>query len=173
MEIWTIFGVGECFSQSFCWINVQYRVSSNKRPGAYFLHGLQAPAVKRDRAFIRGPVLISYHLFWRYDGPTTFANCGAPTWSLSASSRRPPTTAAMAFCAPRTLISNRFRPTDATKDNQSTNAMHLLVDKLIAGRTADRSTQVIQLSSSCMAWVRQAHFGPRRLFETRRLFPIE
>ena len=26
-----------------------YRISSNKRPGAYFLQGLQDPAFKRDR----------------------------------------------------------------------------------------------------------------------------
>ena len=56
-----------------------YRISSNKRPGAYFLHGLQALAVKRDRAFIQGQALISYHLFQRYCGPMTFSDCGAPT----------------------------------------------------------------------------------------------
>ena len=33
-----------------------------------------------------------------------FSNYGAPTWQLSPSSRRPPTTTAMAYiCAPRTL----------------------------------------------------------------------
>ena len=40
-----------------------YRISSNKRPGAYFLQGLRDPAFKQDRAFIQGPVLISYCLF--------------------------------------------------------------------------------------------------------------
>ena len=33
-------------------------------------------------------------LFRGYLGPTTFSNCEAPTWFLSASYRRPPTTAA-------------------------------------------------------------------------------
>ena len=63
-----------------------YRISSNKRPGAYFLQGLQDPALKRDQAFIRDPTLISYRLFRRYGGPTKFISRGAPTCSLSASS---------------------------------------------------------------------------------------
>ena len=40
-----------------------YRISSDKRPGASFLQGLQDPALKRDQAFIRDPALISYRLF--------------------------------------------------------------------------------------------------------------
>ena len=40
-------------------VDVGYRVSLNKRLGAYFLHDLQAPAVKRDWAFI----LEAWHLF--------------------------------------------------------------------------------------------------------------
>ena len=41
---------------------VKYRISSNKRPGAYFLHGLQALAVKRDRRLFeaRRLFLIAY-----------------------------------------------------------------------------------------------------------------
>ena len=41
-----------CWLAPFCvpMYKVQkYRISSNKRPGAYFLHGLQTPEVKRDR----------------------------------------------------------------------------------------------------------------------------
>ena len=37
-----------------------YRISSNKRPGAYFFTCLQDPAFDRDTAFIPGPALISY-----------------------------------------------------------------------------------------------------------------
>ena len=55
--------------------------------------------LKRDRAFVRGTALISYCLIWRYDGPTTFSNCGARIWFLSISSRRLPIMAALAFFA--------------------------------------------------------------------------
>ena len=39
-----------------------YRISSNKCPGAYFLHGLQALAVKQDRRLFeaRRLFLIAY-----------------------------------------------------------------------------------------------------------------
>ena len=39
-----------------------YRLSSNKRPGAYFLYGLQAPAINRDRRLFeaRRVFLIAY-----------------------------------------------------------------------------------------------------------------
>ena len=79
----------------------------NKLPDAYLLyvHGFQATAVKRDRAFVPGQALISYRLFQRNGRPTTFADCGPPTWFLNGSSKRPPTTAAMAFfCGPNTYF---------------------------------------------------------------------
>ena len=79
-----------------------YHISLNKHPGTYFLQGLQDLVFQRDRAFIPGSVHISYRLFWKYGELTAFSNCDAPTWSLSASSRRPPSMAAMAFiCAPK------------------------------------------------------------------------
>ena len=42
-----------------------YRISSNKRQGAYFLQGLQDPAFKQDQAFMRGLALIS-KIRWTY-----------------------------------------------------------------------------------------------------------
>ena len=151
-----------------------YRIASNKRSGTYFLQGLQAPVVKRDWAFIWALVLISYRLFRRYAGPTTFANCGAPTLSMSASSRRPPTTAAMAFFyAPRTLTAKQwdcFPPSDAPKNNHLTNVKQHSLDTLITRRMADCLTQILHLSFACIRCVRHAHFGPWCLFETRRLF---
>ena len=66
----------------------KYNIIRNKCPGIYFLWALQDPA------------LISYNLFWRYDDPTTFSNCSAPTWSLGTCPRRPLTTAVMVFICP-------------------------------------------------------------------------
>ena len=120
-----------------------YCISSNKSPGAYFLQGLQDPVFKRDRAFILGPVLIFLFLIskvsWTYIYDVS--NYGAPTWSLSASSRRPPTTAAMAFiCTPKTLPAKRkgCPLSDAPKDNRSTNIIKNSLDKLIAQQTSSR-----------------------------------
>ena len=80
---------------------------------------------------------------WTYD----VSNYVALTWSLSASSRTPPTTAAMAFiCAPKTLPAKRkgcLPPSDAPKDNHSTNVIENSIVKLIAGSTAGRSTQFL------------------------------
>ena len=131
-----------------------YLISLNKRSGAYFLHGLHPPTVKQDRAFIRGPALISYHLFQRYCGPMTFSDCGEPTWYLSASSRRPPTKFAMqiSWSAKDSLEQSVGLLSSIwwSKRQSLTSVKEHSLDKLIARQTADRSTQILQLSSECM-----------------------
>ena len=108
-------------------------------------------------------------LIQRYGGPTTFSNCGTPTWFLSAFSRRPLTTAAMAFvCIPRTL------PCEVVQVSFWCSKRQLFgkCQRAFAWQI-DCSTQILLLNSTCMQCVRHAHFRPQRLFETRRLFLIE
>ena len=91
--------------------------------------------------------------------------------------RRPPPTAAMAFiCNPKKLPAKRqgcFSPSDALKGNYSMNINENSLDKLIAWRMTDRSTQSLQLNSTGVQCVRHAHLGPWCLFETRHLFFLE
>ena len=87
------------FPRISAWALISYRASETRRlnetgclfeAGAYFLS------------------LIIYHLFRRYGGPTPFSNCGAPTWFVSTSYKRPPPTAVMAFvCTLKKLPAKR------------------------------------------------------------------
>ena len=62
MWLWLSYQCGLVSKVYILWLTT-YRISSNKRPGAYFLQGLQDPAFKGDRAFIWGPALIPIAYF--------------------------------------------------------------------------------------------------------------
>ena len=72
----------------------RYRICLNKRMRVYFYGNF------RTRRLIETGVYPFTLLIGRTVDVQFFSNCSTPMWSLSASSRRPPTTVAMAFiCA--------------------------------------------------------------------------
>ena len=114
-----------------------YLISSNKHPDAYFLWDIQGPAFKQGLHLFDSQCLLLTYFKGTVD-LWPFYNCNAPTWTLSTSSWRPPTTAVMAFIC--TSKNTFWVATDRLVFlhlNCSTNISKNSLDRLIAQQTAD------------------------------------